>query len=90
MAVFQALRPENEREQWERITKKRQVSLVLFVLTLTHLAARAAHSHAVLVRGLDGGGGAGAHVLGEAEVVVGAHVDDVLHHFARVSDNKKQ
>lgn len=53
---------------------------------LTHLAAGAAHAGAVLLRRLQRRVGARPAVLGEAQVVVRAHVDDVPHHAACVSD----
>lgn len=59
-------------------------------MTLTHLTASAAHSNAVLLRGLDSSVGTGPGVLSEAEVVVRAHVDDVLHHSARVPERQTE
>lgn len=53
---------------------------------LTDLAAGAAHAGAVLLRRLHRRVGARPAVLGEAQVVVRAHVDDVPHHAACVSD----
>lgn len=52
----------------------------------THLLPGAAHSHAVRHGHMGGGGGAGARVLSEAQVVIGAQVDHVLHDSARVAE----
>ena len=46
--------------------------------------ARAGHAYPVLERGVGGGVSAGAGVFGKAQVVIRAHVDDLLHHLARV------
>lgn len=54
---------------------------------LTDLAAGAAHAGAVLLRRLHRRVSTGPRVLGEAQVVVRAHVDDVLHHAACVTDS---
>lgn len=55
-------------------------------LTLTDLAASAAHSSAVLLCGFNGSVCTSPGIFSEAEVVVRAHVDNVLHHSACVSD----
>lgn len=57
---------------------------------LTHLTARAAHSHSVHFCDLESSIGTSSGVLSEAEVVVRAHVDNVLHHFACMPDGKRQ
>lgn len=58
-------------------------------MTLTHLRASAAHSSAILFCALHSGVSTGAGVLSEAEVVVRAHVDYILHHFARVPESNR-
>lgn len=66
---------------------QQQVPFAVFpVELLTDLAAGAAHSGAVLLRGLHSCVCTGPGVLGKAQVIVRAHVDDVPHHAACVSD----
>lgn len=55
-------------------------------LILTHLTASAAHSSSILLCGLDSSIGTSAGVFCKAEVVVWAHIDDFLHHFACVPE----
>lgn len=59
-------------------------------MTPTNLRASAAHSSSVLSGALHSSVSTGTSVLSEAQVVVGAHVDDVLHHFARMSAKDRQ
>lgn len=55
-------------------------------LILTQLTASAAHSHSILLRGFNSGVSTSPDVLSKAEVVVRAHIDDVLHHLACVPE----
>ncbi len=57
-----------------------------FLFTHTHFAAGAAYSHSILLCWLNSSVGTSTAVLCKAQVVVRAHVDDVLHHFARVPE----
>ena len=59
-------------------------------VSLTHLTAGASHPDAVLFRHFDGCVGTLARVLGEAQVVVGAHVDHVPHDLARVPGGERE
>lgn len=59
-------------------------------LTLTHLGASAAHASSVPFCALHSSVGTSTSVLSKAQVVVGAHVDDALRHFARVPEAGRQ
>lgn len=65
-------------------------SVVQISLSFTHLTASAAHSDSILLCGLNSSIGTSAGVLSKAEVVVRAHVDDVLHHFACVPERDRE
>lgn len=61
-----------------------------FLFILTHFTARACNPDAVLFCGLNGSIGTSSGIVSEAQVIVRAHVDDVLHHSACVPETDRQ